>query len=285
MIHASGTFNLAGQPVHRLGFGAMRITGPGVWGMPADPDNALAVLRRAVELGVDFIDTADAYGPCTSEELIAQALHPYGHVRIATKAGLVRTGPGAWIPLGRPAYLRQQCELSLRRLGVEALDLFQLHRIDPTVPAEEQFGLLAELLQEGKVKAVGLSEVSVAELEAALRIVPIHSVQNLYNLTNRASEAVLERCEALGIAFIPWFPLAMGDLARPGSPLEALAQEVGATPSQLALAWLLRRSPVMLPIPGTASLAHLEENCAAAQVVLTDAQVQALDALGQAAVG
>jgi aryl-alcohol dehydrogenase-like predicted oxidoreductase len=260
----------------------MRITGPGVWGMPADPDNAIAVLRRAVELGVDFIDTADAYGPCTSEELIARALHPYGHVRIATKAGLVRTGPGEWIPLGRPAYLRQQCELSLRRLGVEALDLFQLHRIDPTVPADEQFGLLAALLQEGKVKAIGLSEVSVEELEAALRIVPIHTVQNLYNLTNRASEAVLNRCEALGIGFIPWFPLAMGDLARPGSPLETLAQEVGATPSQVALAWLLRRSPVMLPIPGTSSLAHLEENCAAAKVVLSDAQFQALNELAAA---
>lgn len=285
MIHASGTFTFANQTVHKLGFGAMRITGPGVWGMPADPDNAVAVLRRAVELGVDFIDTADAYGPCTSEELIARALHPYGHVRIATKAGLVRTGPGEWIPLGHPAYLRQQCELSLRRLGVEALDLFQLHRIDPAYPADDQFGVLAALLKEGKVKAVGLSEVSVAELEAARRIVPIHTVQNLYNLTNRASEAVLERCEALGIGFIPWFPLAMGDLARPGSPLEALAQEVGATPSQLALAWLLRRSPVMLPIPGTGSLAHLEENCAAAQVVLSDAQFKALGALGAAAVG
>lgn len=285
MIQASGTFTFANQTVHRLGFGAMRITGPGVWGMPADPDNAVAVLRRAVELGVDFIDTADAYGPSTSEELITRALHPYGHVRIATKAGLVRTGPGEWIPLGHPAYLRQQCELSLRRLGVEALDLFQLHRIDPAFPADEQFGVLAALLKAGKIKAVGLSEVSVDELEAAQRIVPIHTVQNLYNLTNRASEAVLERCEALGIGFIPWFPLAMGDLARPGSPLEALAQEVGATPSQLALAWLLRRSPVMLPIPGTGSLAHLEENCAAAQVVLSDAQFQALDALGAAAVG
>jgi aryl-alcohol dehydrogenase-like predicted oxidoreductase len=278
-LHASGTFNFAGQTVHRLGFGAMRITGPGVWGMPADPDNAVAVLRRAVELGVDFIDTADAYGPCTSEELIARALRPYGPVRIATKAGLVRTGPGEWHPLGRPAYLRQQCELSLRRLGVEAIDLFQLHRIDPAVPAEEQFGLLAELLQEGKIKAVGLSEVSVEELEAARRIVPIHTVQNLYNVVNRASEAVLERCEALGIGFIPWFPLAMGDLARPGSPLESLAREVGATPSQLALAWLLRRSPVMLPIPGTGSLAHLEENCAAAGVSLTDAQARTLEAL------
>lgn len=282
MIAASGRFTFASQTVHRLGFGAMRITGPGVWGMPADPDNAIAVLRRAVELGVDFIDTADAYGPCTSEELIARALHPYGHVRIATKAGLVRTGPGEWIPLGRPAYLRQQCELSLRRLGVEALDLFQLHRIDPTVPADEQFGLLAALLQEGKVKAIGLSEVSVEELEAALRIVPIHTVQNLYNLTNRASEAVLNRCEALGIGFIPWFPLAMGDLARPGSPRETLAQEVGATPSQVALAWLLRRSPVILPIPGTGSLAHLEENCAAAKVVLSDAQFQALNELAAA---
>jgi aryl-alcohol dehydrogenase-like predicted oxidoreductase len=284
-IHASGTFTFAGQTVHRLGFGAMRITGPGVWGMPADPDNAVAVLRRAVELGVDFIDTADAYGPCTSEELIAHALRPYGQVRIATKAGLVRTGPGEWHPLGRPAYLRQQCELSLRRLGVEAIDLFQLHRIDPAVPAEEQFGLLAELLQEGKIKAVGLSEVSVEELEAARRIVPIHTVQNLYNVVNRASEAVLERCEALGIGFIPWFPLAMGDLARPGSPLEALAREVGATPPQLALAWLLRRSPVMLPIPGTGSLAHLDENCAAAGVTLTDAQAQRLEALAATAVG
>jgi pyridoxine 4-dehydrogenase len=285
MIAASGTFTFASQTVHRLGFGAMRITGPGVWGMPADPENAVAVLRRAVELGVDFIDTADAYGPCTSEELIARALRPYGQVRIATKAGLVRTGPGEWIPLGRPAYLRQQCELSLRRLGVEALDLFQLHRIDPTVPAEEQFGLLAALLQEGKVKAIGLSEVSVEELEAARRIVPIHTVQNLYNLTNRSSEAVLNRCEALGIGFIPWFPLAMGDLAKPGTPLDAVAQEAGASPSQVALAWLLARSPVMLPIPGTGSLAHLEENCAAAPVQLSVAQIQALDALAAVPAG
>ncbi|MEB3284365.1 MAG: aldo/keto reductase [Candidatus Sericytochromatia bacterium] len=285
MIAASGTFTFASQTVHRLGFGAMRITGPGVWGMPADPENAVAVLRRAVELGVDFIDTADAYGPGTSEELIARALRPYGPVRIATKAGLVRTGPGEWIPLGRPAYLRQQCELSLRRLGVEALDLFQLHRIDPTVPAEEQFGVLAALLEEGKVKAIGLSEVSVEELEAARRIVPIHTVQNLYNLTNRSSEAVLNRCEALGIGFIPWFPLAMGDLAKPGTPLDAVAQEAGASPSQVALAWLLARSPVMLPIPGTGSLAHLEENCAAAPVQLSAAQIQALDALAAVPAG
>ena len=277
MVESSGTFRIGAKTVHRLGFGAMQITGPGVWGPPSDPAGAVAVLRRAVELGVDFIDTADSYGPTISEELIAEALHPYGDVVVATKAGLTRTGPGLWHPVGRPEYLRQQCELSLRRLGVEAIDLFQLHRIDPMVLAEEQFGLLAELLAEGKVAAVGLSEVSVEQIEAAQQIVPITTIQNLYNLANRQSEAQLEFCEAEGIGFIPWFPIATGALAAPGGPLEEIAAEIGATAAQVALAWLLRRSPVMLPIPGTKSVTHLEENCAASLVELTDAQGAALE--------
>ena len=277
MVESSGTFRIGAKTVHRLGFGAMQITGPGVWGPPSDPAGAVAVLRRAVELGVDFIDTADSYGPTISEELIAEALHPYGEVVVATKAGLTRTGPGLWHPVGRPEYLRQQCELSLRRLGVEAIDLFQLHRIDPMVPAEEQFGLLAELLAEGKVAAVGLSEVSVEQIEAAQQIVPITTIQNLYNLANRQSEAQLEFCEAEGIGFVPWFPIATGALAAPGGPLEEIAAEIGATAAQVALAWLLRRSPVMLPIPGTKSVTHLEENCAASLVELTDAQGAALE--------
>ena len=274
------TLTYAGQTVRRLGYGAMRITGPGVWGYPPDRAGALAVLRRAVELGVDFIDTADSYGPAVSEELIAEALHPYGDVRVATKAGLLRTGPDAWTPCGRPAYLRQQCELSLRRLGVEALDLFQLHRVDPTVAAEDQFGLLRDLLEEGKVRAVGLSEVSVADVEAARAVVSISTVQNLYNVTNRKSEDVLEHCEAAGIGFIPWFPVAAGRLARPGGPLDALARTRGVSVAQLSLAWLLGRSPVMLPIPGTSSVAHLEENCAAASIELDDATVAAMGDLG-----
>jgi pyridoxine 4-dehydrogenase len=275
-VHASGTFSIRGQEVYRLGFGAMRITGEGVWGDPKDHDEAIAVLRRAVELGVNFIDTADSYGPNVSEELIAEALHPYGDVIIATKAGLTRTGPGVWIPVGRPEYLRQQCELSLRKLKVDALDLFQLHRIDAKVPADEQFGLLAELLAEGKVKAVGLSEVSVEEIEAARKIVEISTVQNLYNLANRQSEAVLDYCEANNIGFIPWFPVASGELAQPGGALDLVATEVGATPAQVALAWLLARSNVMLPIPGTSKVAHVEENCAAAEVTLDDAQFESL---------
>jgi len=275
-VHASGTFSIRGQEVYRLGFGAMRITGEGVWGDPKDHDDAIAVLRRAVELGVNFIDTADSYGPNVSEELIAEALHPYGDVIIATKAGLTRTGPGVWIPVGRPEYLRQQCELSLRKLKVDALDLFQLHRIDAMVPADEQFGLLAELLAEGKVKAVGLSEVSVEEIEAARKIVEISTVQNLYNLANRQSEAVLDYCEANNIGFIPWFPVASGELAQPGGALDLVATEVGATPAQVALAWLLARSNVMLPIPGTSQVVHVEENCAAAEVTLDDAQFESL---------
>ena len=273
------TFTYAGQTVQRLGYGAMRITGKGVWGYPEDRDEALAVLRRAVELGIDFIDTADSYGPYVSEELIAQALHPYGSVRIATKAGYVRTGPGVWVECGQPAYLRQECEMSLRRLGQESLDLFQLHRIDPHVPAIDQFALLRALLDEGKVRAVGLSEVSVEQIEAARRVVPIATVQNLYNVTDRRSEGVLEYCEANDIGFIPWAPVASGTLARAGGPLDSLAKDLAVTVTQLSLAWLLRRSPVVMPIPGTSKVAHLEENCAAADLVLNDATFATIDAL------
>lgn len=273
------TFTYADQTVHRLGFGAMRITGKGIWGEPNDIDEALAVLRRAVELGVDFIDTADSYGPYVSEELIARALAPYGEVKIATKAGLVRTGPDLWFPCGRPQYLRQECEMSLRRLHQESLDLFQLHRIDPEVDADEQFGVLRELLDEGKVKAVGLSEVSVEEIKKARAVVPISTVQNLYNVTNRASEEVLNYCETEGIGFIPWFPVASGHLARSGGPLDTLAAQTGVTVAQLSLAWLLRRSPVILPIPGTSKVAHVEENCAASQVEMSDDTYHAIDTL------
>jgi aryl-alcohol dehydrogenase-like predicted oxidoreductase len=273
------TFTFANQTVQRLGYGAMRITGNGVWGYPKDKSQALAVLRRAVELGVDFIDTADSYGPYVSEELIHEALHPYGHVKIATKAGLLRTGPDMWVPCGRPEYLRQECEMSLRRLGQDSLDLFQLHRIDPRVDADEQFGLLKSLLIEGKVKAIGLSEVSVEEIRAAQKIVEVVTVQNRYNVTDRHSEAVLEYCEREDIGFIPWFPVASGDLARSGGPLDALVGATGATLAQLSLAWLLRRSPVVLPIPGTSQVAHLEENVAAAKIELDDATFKALSEL------
>lgn len=282
----SGQLLLGGEtPVTRLGFGAMRITGEGIWGEPADRDGARALLRRVVELGVDLIDTADSYGPFVSEDLIREALHtgrgddPYGGVTIATKAGLVRTGPGEWHPLGRPEYLRFACEMSLRRLDVERIDLFQLHRLDPQVPADEQLGVLADLQHEGKVRHLGLSEVSVAELEHARGHIEVASVQNRYNLLDRGSEAVLDACEAAGIGFLPWFPVKVGELARPGGPLDELAAETGATPAQLALAWLLHRSPAMLPIPGTSSVAHLEENVAAAGVELTDAQLAALEAV------
>jgi pyridoxine 4-dehydrogenase len=279
---ASGTFALGGDlPVTRLGFGAMRLTGEGIWGEPADHAEALAVLRRAVELGVTLIDTADSYGPEVSERLIAEALHPYPEdLVIATKAGLVRTGPRQWHPVGRPEYLRQQCELSLRRLKLEAIDLFQLHRIDPRVPAEEQLGLLADLRTEGKVRHVGLSEVTVAQLDAAREVVEVASVQNRYNLVDREHEAVLDRCSELGIGFIPWFPVAVGDLARPGGVLDEAARRHGATPAQLALAWLLHRAEVMLPIPGTSKVAHLEENCAAALVDLDRDELEALAEVG-----
>ena len=244
----------------------MQLTGPGVWGDPADPDEAVRVLQRAVELGVTFIDTADSYGPFVSELLIKKALHPYAEgLVIATKAGFTRAGPGDWRAVGRPEYLRQQVELSLRHLGLERIDLLQLHRIDPQVPLEDQLGELALLQSEGKIRHIGLSEVDVAELQAAQQIATIASVQNLFNLANRKAEPLLDHVEAEGIAFIPWFPLATGRLVQPGGPLEALAKEHEATPSQLALAWLLRRSPVMLPIPGTSSVAHVEDNIAAAR--------------------
>ena len=277
---ASGTFTLGGDtPVTRLGFGAMRITGPGIWGDPPDRAEAVRVLRRAVELGVDFIDTADSYGPFVSEELIREALHPYDGVTVATKGGLTRTGPGEWHPVGRPEYLRQCVEMSLRRLGVETIDLYQLHRIDPQVPLADQLGELAALREEGKIRHLGLSEVNVDEITEARMIAPIASVQNLFNLTSRQSEAVLGYCEREGLGFIPWFPIATGELAKPGGRLDSLAHETGATPAQLALAWLLRRSPVMLPIPGTGSVRHLEENVAAAAVELTGPQYEALSAL------
>jgi pyridoxine 4-dehydrogenase len=276
-IEASGTLRLGSLEVHRLGYGAMQLTGKGVWGPPEDRSEAVRVLRRAAELGVDFVDTADSYGPYVSEELIREALHPYDSITVATKAGLVRTGPGRWHPVGRPEYLRQECEMSLRRLGVERIDLFQLHRVDPKVPAEEQFGLLADLRDEGKVAEVGLSEVSVSEIEAARGVVPVVSVQNLYNLANRQSEKVLEHCDANGIGFIPWFPIDSGKLAEQGGPVRKVADALGATPAQVALAWLLHRSPVMLPIPGTSSVAHVEENCAAAELRLDDEQMGLLD--------
>jgi pyridoxine 4-dehydrogenase len=280
---SSGTFKIGGDlPVVRLGYGAMRITGPGIWGPPKDPDEAIRVLRRAVDLGVNFIDTADAYGPYVSEELIHKALHPYpSDLVIATKAGFVRPGPNEWAPVGRPPYLRQEAEMSLRRLGLERLDLFQLHRIDPQVPLEDQLEVFVELQREGKVRHIGLSEVSVAEIRSAQLTATIATVQNQYNLGHRAWEKELQLCEREGMGFIPWFPVGTGQLARPDGPLARLAQQLGVTPAQLALAWLLRRSPVMLPIPGTSSAAHLEENVAAATVRLTDEQFEELSKLGQ----
>ena len=275
---ASGTFKIGGDlEVTRLGFGAMRITGPGIWGPPADHDGALAVLRALPELGVDFVDTADSYGPYVSEDLIHEALHPYDGITVATKGGLTRHGPDVWPPLGRPEYLRQCCLMSLRRLGVETIDLYQLHRIDAKVPREEQFGVLKELQDEGKVRHLGLSEVSVEEIEAAQAFFEVATVQNLYNLTNRQSEDVLEHCEEQGIGFIPWFPLAAGDLAKPGGPVAEAAEAHEATTGQVALAWLLQRSPVMLPIPGTGSVEHLRENVAAAELRLTPEEVAELD--------
>jgi len=268
--------------VHRLGFGAMRIVGDGIWGEPADRQAAVDVVRRAVELGVDFIDTADSYGPNISEEILAEALYPYKDgLKIATKVGFTRTGPGKWIPVGRPEYLRQQTELSLRKLRVETLDLLQLHRIDPKVDAEEQFGVLRELQDEGKVRALGLSQVSVAELEAAGKHFTVSTVQNRYNLTDRSSEDVLRYSEENGIGFIPWAPISAGELAQPGGPLDEAAKRLGATTSQVALAWLLRRSPVMMPIPGTGSVKHLEENMAAAGITLDDETYAGLEAAGK----
>lgn len=276
----AGTITLGGElSVNRLGFGAMQLTGKGVWGEPADPDECVRVLRRAVELGVTFIDTADAYGPFVSERLIHKALHPYADgLVIATKVGQTRPGPGAWVPCGRPEYLRQQAELCLRHLGVERIDLLQLHRVDPSVPLADQVGELKKLQDEGKVAHIGMSEVDVDQLAAAREIAEIISVQNMYNLADRDAEPVLQYAAANGIAFIPWFPLKTGKLAGPGSPLASIAQRLGASASQVALAWLLHHSPVMLPIPGTSKVAHLDENVAAAALSLSDSDADELAA-------
>jgi pyridoxine 4-dehydrogenase len=268
---ASGSFSIGGDlAVHRLSYGVMQLPGAGVWGPSPDPENAIAVLRRAVELGVTLIDTADAYGPVVADLLIKEALHPYADdLVIATKVGFTRQGPNQWVAVGRPEYLRQQVELSLRNLGLERIDLLQLHRIDPTVALEDQLGELVALQSEGKIRHIGLSEVSVDDVKAAQKLAIIVSVQNLFNVARRDAEPLLDYAEANGIAFIPWFPLATGQLAKPGSPLESLAAKHGASASQLALAWLLQRSPVILPIPGTSSVAHVEDNVAAALVELS----------------
>jgi aryl-alcohol dehydrogenase-like predicted oxidoreductase len=278
MANDSGELNIGVLNVHRLGFGTMRLTGPGVWGPPRDRDEAIKVLRRCVDLDVNLFDTADSYGPNVAEELIFEALHPYPEdLVIATKAGFTRSGPDVWKENGDPAYLRSQCEGSMQRLGVDQIDLFQLHRIDPRVPADEQFGVLKALRDEGKVREVGLSEVRVKDIEAARNVVPIASVQNQYSIAQRNADDVVEYCEENGIAFLPWNPLGRGRLTESGGPLDDVATQLGATPSQVAIAWLLRRSPIMVPIPGTSTVVHLEENCAAAQVVLSDEQFSALD--------
>jgi pyridoxine 4-dehydrogenase len=280
----SGTFDIGGDlRVHRLGFGAMRVTGPGIWGDPVDPDEARRVLARLPELGVDLIDTADSYGPFVSEDLLREVLHPFHGLAVATKGGLTRHGPDVWKPVGRPEYLRQCVLMSLRRLGVERIDLWQLHRIDPLVPRDEQFGVMRAMQDEGLIRHLGLSQVTVADVEEARRHFTVATVQNLFHLARRDSEDVLAYCEAHGIGFIPWFPLAAGSLARPGGLLDEVAARLGATHGQVALAWLLRRSPVMLPIPGTGRLAHLDENVAAADVRLGDDDAAALDVAGAAA--
>ncbi len=278
----SGVFKIGGKiAIHRLGFGAMRVTGRGVWGEPADRAEALRVLRRLPVLGVNFIDTADSYGPDVSERLIREALHPYGEILVATKAGLTRSGPDRWSPLGRPDYLVEQAHKSRRNLGVETIDLWQLHRIDPKVPRDEQFGAIKSLIDAKVIRFAGLSEVSIDDIEAAAKVFPVATVQNRYNLADRASEDVLAHCEKRGIGFIPWYPLGAGELARPSASLGTIARAHGATPGQIALAWLLKRSPVMLPIPGTSKVAHLEENVAAAGIALTDAEFAALDKAGR----
>jgi aryl-alcohol dehydrogenase-like predicted oxidoreductase len=279
----SGTFHIGGRTVNRLGFGAMRITGAGIWGEPPHRVSVLQTLRRLRELDVDFIDTADSYGPDISEQLIREALHPYGGILVATKAGLARTGPDVWLPLGRPEYLIQQAHKSCRNLGVDQIDLWQLHRIDPKVPRDEQFGAIKELLDTGVIRNAGLSEVSVRDIKAASKVFKVATVQNHYNLVERMHEDVLDFCETRGIGFIPWFPLAAGDLAKPGSLLDSIAKRHGVAPSQIALAWMLKRSPIMLPIPGTSQVSHLEENVAAAALRLTDEEFTSLDAAGRRA--
>src|SRR6476620_320252 len=279
---SSGTLTLGGDlTVNRLGYGAMRITGKGIWGEPTDRAECLRVLRRLPELGVDFIDTADSYGPFVSEDLIRHALHPYRNLVIATKGGLTRQGPDIWRPVGRPEYLRQCVLMSMRRLGVERIDLWQLHRIDSKVPRDEQFGVIADMQREGLIRHVGLSEVSVSDVEGARKYFSVVSVQNSYNIVSRKHEAVLDYCEREGIAFIPWFPLGAGKLAYEGSVLARIAKRLGATPAQVALAWVLKRSPVMLPIPGTSRVAHLEENVAAAKLELTGEEFSELDRVGR----
>jgi pyridoxine 4-dehydrogenase len=278
----AGRFRIGGAfDVNRLGFGAMRIVGRGIWGPPADRAEVLKTLRRLPDLGVDFIDTADSYGPNFSEELIREALAPYGKTRIATKAGLVRTGPNIWVPLGRPEYLIQQANTSRWRLGVETIDLWQLHRIDSKVPPSEQFDAIASLIRDKVIRCAGLSEVSVAQIEAASKVFPVATVQNRYNFLDRASEAALDYCEKHGIGFIPWAPLDAGASARPGSALDAIAHKHKARPGQIALAWLLKRSPVMLPIPGTGKVAHLDENVGAAAITLSDDEFATLDRAGR----
>lgn len=280
---AAGSFSIGGQiSVHRLGFGAMRLTGRGIWGEPADHAEALRTLKALPELGVNFIDTADSYGPEVSERLIHEALHPYDGLLIATKGGLTRPGPDVWIPNGRPDYLIGQAHRSREILGVEHIDLWQLHRIDPKVPRDEQFAAVKQLIDTGVIRFAGLSEVAVDDIKAAQAVFPVASVQNRYNLADRASEDVLDYCTAQGIGFIPWYPLAAGSLAQPGGPLDAVARNHGASPGQIALAWVLKRSPVMLPIPGTSKRAHLEENVAAAAIRLSDEEFALLD---RAAVG
>jgi pyridoxine 4-dehydrogenase len=277
------TFSIGAElPIHRLGFGAMRLTGPGIWGEPTGPPEAIRTLQRARDLGIDFIDTADSYGPDVSERLIREALHPYGDMRIATKAGLARTGPERWVALGRPEYLIQQAHKSLRQLGVDRIDLWQLHRIDPKVPRGEQFGAVRSLLDAGVIRHAGLSEVTIEEIGAASKYFPVATVQNRYNLADRQSDDVLTYCARRGIGFIPWFPLGAGELTRPGATIDKIAKRHGATVSQIVLAWTLRKSPVMLPIPGTSRVDHLEENVAAARIVLSDAEMAALDHLPQA---
>jgi len=280
----SGSFKVGGDiQIHRLGFGAMRITGKGIWGPPPDRDEALRTLKRVPELGIDFIDTADSYGPDVSEKLIREALHPYDGLLIATKAGLERPGPDVWDINGDPERLRRQAIKSCEKLGVDHIDLWQLHRIDPNVPRDEQFGAIKSMLDDGLIRHAGLSEVSVADIEDAAKVFAVATVQNKYNLVDRGSEDVLDYCEQEGIGFIPWFPLAAGDLAKPGSILDGIAKKHGASPSQIALAWVLKRSPVMLPIPGTGKVAHLEENVAAANITLSDADFTELDREGRLA--
>ena len=287
-VRSSGTFTLGAgtegaTTVHRLGYGAMRITGKGVWGDPADRAECLRTLKRLPELGVNFIDTADSYGPDVSEPLIREALHPYKGLVIATKGGLTRTGPDKWIPVGRPEYLIQQAHKSLRNLGVERIDLWQLHRVDPKVPRDEQFSAIKSLIDDGIIAHAGLSEVSIDDIEAAAKHFKVATVQNKYNLVDRASEKVLDYCAKHNIGFIPWFPLAAGDLAKPGSVLDAIAKKHNAAPSQIALAWVLQRSPVMLPIPGTSKVSHLEENVAAVGIKLSDEEFKSLDEAGKKA--